>query len=359
MVNNTSKGIDGVIYSLRNLFSSYGYSEYKMNKFEEYDLYVKNKDFLISENVITFTDTNGKLLALKPDVTLSIVKNAKVEDGIKKVFYNENVYRVSSKSNGYKEIAQIGLECIGEIDDVNVAEILTLAVESLQLISNDFVLDVSPIGLLAKFIEKLGLENAQKSAVFKCINEKNAHELKGVLDTSGVKAKDIETLVSLIDVYGKIDDVMPTLKKLFLGTDLEGIVEECDNTLSVLPSSVKSVINIDCSTCENAKYYNLITFKGYINGVPKAILSGGRYDGLLKRMGKNCKAIGFAIYPDEFDRLYTVKKEYDVDVVVVYTDNSDKTTVLKTVNQLVKEGKTVTAVKTIPQKMTYKNKIIL
>ncbi|MBR4953790.1 MAG: ATP phosphoribosyltransferase regulatory subunit, partial [Oscillospiraceae bacterium] len=66
-----------VIFALRSLYNSYGYSRYKMSKFEEYDLYAHNKDFLISDSVITFTDTNGKLMALKPDVTLSIVKNSK------------------------------------------------------------------------------------------------------------------------------------------------------------------------------------------------------------------------------------------------------------------------------------------
>ena len=63
------------VFLLRSLYSKYGYKQYKMRKFEEYDLYVRNKDFLISDSVITFTDTNGKLMALKPDVTLSIIKN--------------------------------------------------------------------------------------------------------------------------------------------------------------------------------------------------------------------------------------------------------------------------------------------
>ena len=67
-----------VMFGLRSLYRSYGYTQYKMSKFEEYDLYAKNKDFLISDGVITFTDTNGKLMALKPDVTLSIIKNKRV-----------------------------------------------------------------------------------------------------------------------------------------------------------------------------------------------------------------------------------------------------------------------------------------
>ena len=76
-----------------------------MNKFEEYDLYAKNKDYLVSDNVLTFTDTNGKLMALKPDVTLSIIKNCKDrQDSLEKVYYNENVYRISKSTHSFQEI---------------------------------------------------------------------------------------------------------------------------------------------------------------------------------------------------------------------------------------------------------------
>jgi len=71
------KNEEKAIFDLRALYSLYGYSQYKMSKFEAYDLYVRNKDYLVSDNIITFTDTDGKLLALKPDVTLSIIKNGK------------------------------------------------------------------------------------------------------------------------------------------------------------------------------------------------------------------------------------------------------------------------------------------
>ncbi len=352
----SQSGLESVLYSLRSLFSGYGYTEYKMNKFEEYDLYVKNKDFLISDNVITFTDTNGKLLALKPDVTLSIVKNTKIDEGVKKVFYSENVYRVSSKSNGYKEIAQVGLECIGEIDEYNVAEVLTLAVESLKQISKDFVLDVSPVGLVSKFIEKLNLSSNVKYAVYKCINEKNTHGLKEIL-SSIASEKDINILTNVFNLYGKTDTIIGKLKEIFAETDLREIVDNFENTLNCLPAEIRSSIYIDCSSCENVKYYNGITFKGYIEGIPKAILSGGRYDGLLKRMGKNSGAIGFAIYPDEFDRMFKVSKEYDVDVVIVYTDKSDKMLVIKKAQEFVKQGKTVTALKSVPASLIYREKI--
>ena len=120
-----------VIFGLRSLYRGYGYNQYKMSKFEEYDLYAKNKDFLISDSVITFTDTNGKLMALKPDVTLSIIKNMKEPGtGVQKLFYNENVYRVSKGNQSYKEIMQVGLECIGDIGEADILQVLTLAVKS-------------------------------------------------------------------------------------------------------------------------------------------------------------------------------------------------------------------------------------
>ena len=61
-----------IAFALRSLYRKYGYLSYKMSKFEEYDLYVQNKDFLVGDGVITFNDTNGKLLALKPTCIISL-----------------------------------------------------------------------------------------------------------------------------------------------------------------------------------------------------------------------------------------------------------------------------------------------
>ena len=82
-----------------------------MKKFEEYDFYSENKDFLASEGIITFTDADGRLLALKPDVTLSILKNFKEEKGcVKRLYYNENVYRISETSHTYQAVSYTHLD---------------------------------------------------------------------------------------------------------------------------------------------------------------------------------------------------------------------------------------------------------
>ena len=134
--DQTLKKEDINMLSLRQLYEHFGYVHYKMNKFEEYDLYAENKDFLAGDKIITFTDTNGKLLALKPDVTLSIVKNYNDIPGVvRKVYYNENIYRTSKSTKTYKEIMQMGLECIGDLDIYQIAEVLILAAASLSVLS--------------------------------------------------------------------------------------------------------------------------------------------------------------------------------------------------------------------------------
>ena len=131
-------------FLLRTLYAGTGYSRYRMGKFEEYDLYSRNKDFLFSEGVITFTDTNGRLMALKPDVTLSIVKNTRDMAGsLRKLYYHENVYRVASAEDGFREMTQVGVECMGSVDGACVAEVLKLAAESLQVCSKEYVLEIS------------------------------------------------------------------------------------------------------------------------------------------------------------------------------------------------------------------------
>ena len=99
------KNDEEAILKFKNLYKKFGYRQYKMNKFEEYDLYAENKNFLLNSNIITFTDLNGKLMALKPDVTLSIAKNVKETEGTQKLYYNENVYRARTVS--YTHLLQL------------------------------------------------------------------------------------------------------------------------------------------------------------------------------------------------------------------------------------------------------------
>ena len=137
-------------------------------------VFVSFYDFLVSDRMITFTDARGVLMALKPDVTLSIIKNTREnEPGPRKVYYNETVYRSGKGDEGFQEIMQTGLECIGELDLYHIYEVTALAVRSLAAISPDYVLDVSHVGLVSGFMEAAGVAEEDYPEVMAAVRSKN------------------------------------------------------------------------------------------------------------------------------------------------------------------------------------------
>ena len=349
--NEVLKQDERAIFSLRSLYRSYGYSQFKMSKFEEYDLYVRNKSFLVSDHIITFTDTNGKLMALKPDVTLSIVKNSKdTPDCVQKVYYDENVYRVSGGHSSYREIMQAGLECIGAVDSYCIAEVLTLAIESLSQISPDFVLDVSHLGILSAVLEAIPVSDAGRAQLLHCVSEKNLHGVDEVCISEGITPEAASTLKALISGYGTVSTVLPKLASLLDG-ESASLLDELASVLASVPSDK---LRIDFSVTGDLRYYNGIVFKGFVNGIPQSILSGGQYDNLLKKMGRKSGAIGFALYLDLLEELADAPKEYDVDAVLLYDAKTPVNDVMQAVKALTEEGKTVSAQQTVPEKLRYR-----
>lgn len=349
------KANESIIFSLRSLYDSFGYSLYKMSKFEEYDLYSKNKDFLVSDGVITFTDTNGKLMALKPDVTLSIVKNTlNSNSDIQKLYYNENVYRVSKSSHTFKEIMQVGLECIGSIDNFCIYEVLTLALKSLLSISINSVLDVSNLTILTQVIDYLGIPNNEKYEIIRCIGEKNLHELAKICSNLGVDEDKIGIIKELVSIHGSPDVALPKLAALLEGiVDLD-LLNQFEKTIASLED--KESINIDFSVVDDIHYYNGIVFKGFVEGVPNSVLSGGQYDILMKKMKRNSNAIGFAVYLDMLEQLNTNSKEFDVDTVVIYDNTTDYKKIQEIANELRKDT-SVLLLNAVPNDLRYKKLI--
>ena len=341
------KNEERIAYALRALYQRYGYSSYKMSKFEEYDLYVQNKDFLVGDGVITFNDTNGKLLALKPDVTLSIIKNDGDVAGKRKVCYNENVYRISANTKQFKEIMQVGLECIGDIDVYDVYETLYLAAGSLAEISSAFVLDISHSGILSAVLEEIGKGEKFNKEVMQKIAEKNLHELRFVCEKYDVDGANIDKLSALISAYGTPSVVLEKLAFLCENANAKKAYDELNTLCNMLEKTEYAKnIRIDFSVVNDMNYYDDVVFKGFIDGIGEGVLSGGRYDKMLSRMRRKSGGIGFAVYLDLLESFGQEKRNVDVDTLVLYDENTNMQTLVETVNACVSTGKSVSAQKT-------------
>ncbi|MBO5907260.1 MAG: ATP phosphoribosyltransferase regulatory subunit [Clostridia bacterium] len=356
LVDKVLKKEEQAAFNLRSLYKGYGYQPFKMSKFEEYDLYVRNKDFLVSDRVITFNDTDGRLLALKPDVTLSIIKNSKGENLDKhKVYYSENVYRISGSTGQFKEIMQTGLECIGEIDMLDVCEVVSLAAESLALVSDEYVLDISHMGIVTAFLKEACGGREFESRVTALIAEKNTHELEALCAEYKISPSAREKLVALSCMYGERAEVLKRLDGLCTDAEARSALSELMELDKLLSSSgLDKKVRFDFSVVNNMKYYNGIVFKGFISGICEGALSGGEYDNLLHSMNLEARAIGFALYLDFLSELYYTPDEYDVDVLLLYDTAVSHEAVVTKKRELISEGKSVWSASIPPEKIRYR-----
>ena len=253
------------VFALRGLYQRYGYTPYKMSQFEEYDLYVRNKDFLISDQIITFSGQGGKLMALKPDVTLSIVKNAPQTPGVvQKVYYSENVYR------DYREIMQAGLECVGDLTAYDIAEAVLLAVKSLSVLGDTYVLDISHMGLVAGVLERFGFDEETQKKLTICLKQKNTHEMKALCAGNPEAWQVLQAIVNCRGGVEALDALAPLLD----GSGERQALAELRALLKLLDSQgFGSRVRLDFSVSNDLGYYSGVVFRGYLAGIPASVLS--------------------------------------------------------------------------------------
>ena len=130
-----------------------------------------------------------------------------------------------------------------------------------------------------------------------------------------------DLLRALYTVFSRSDAKLPGPPELraLAATEAElAAADELEDTVRVLASfGCVGGVNIDLSITCDTEYYNGLVFKGYVPGAPSAVLSGGRYDSLMRKLGKDEQAIGFAVYLNLLERLGGAEPEYDADVLLI------------------------------------------
>ena len=148
----------------------------------------------------------------------------------------------------------------------DVTGLLRLALSSLEIIAGEknYILVMADAG---QILEILG-ENFNPQ-IIECISGKNIHGLKEL----NVSKK----LIGLCGLNGNAENSLPFLR---------------NDTADIIRKLPQKHLRVDFSVADNLRYYNGIVFKGFIDGVPEAVISGGEYN----IMG--VKGAGFAVYLD-------------------------------------------------------------
>lgn len=329
---------NSIVSNLINIYERFGFKKIRLSKFEDYNLYNNNKDFLQTEHILTFMNLNGNLKSLRPDVTLSIVKKV-IKDNEKetqKIYYIEDIYKIVS--NEYEEIPQVGVEIIGKLNNYSNLEIISMAIESLKSINKNYILEISNIDFISAIFDEINLEENLKIEILNNIYLKNKHDLEKLLNKN-VDCKYKKYILSFIELSGNYKDILKKLKSLIINKKMQKSYEELKSLSFVfeLYNNFDKIL-LDFSIESQLGYYNGIIFKGYIKESNDIILSGGRYDKLLNKFNSNKNAIGFAIY---MDKLYEKNKTSDfIDILILYK-SGDENILLNEVRKFMNKNKKV------------------
>ena len=344
LLNNEERAV----FHLRALYEKYGYRPFRVSRFEEYDLYVRNKEFLVSDRVITFTDRDGRLLALKPDITLSIIKNTPDRPHSKrKVYYNETVYRPQGAEGQFREIMQTGLECIGDLDVIDTFEVVLMAGRSLACISENFVLDISHMGILSGVIDECSADEGFRRAAMGLLSSKSAHGVSELCSRYGVAEDAAKKLISLATLAGEPSTVLAELTNVATTEKERAALAELVTVCELISNTdIADRVRIDFSVVNDMNYYDGVVFRGFLEGISEGVLAGGEYGGLLRGMGRSGSAIGFAVYLDLLENMTVATDEFDVDVLLVYSAATPAATVAARREEIVSSGRSVASLRT-------------
>lgn len=290
-------------FALRALYEQAGYRRFRCSRFEEYALYQEYQRFLSDAQVITFTDLDGKLRAIKPDVTLSIAKNAQPAPGeCKRFYYNEEVCRPSRESHTFATIHQTGLECIGAITLDEQAAVVRLALQSLAAINAAAVLEISHMGYVTGLLDALDVQKGDRPRLVELLRAKNPHGLRAAALEAGLCEEAAGELTALLALHGPLGATLTAARRYCRGDAMKKALDELLALQNALGEDGRGT-QLDLSMADEMDYYNGIVFTGYLAGVPRAVLKGGEYDYLMQRFTPGARALGFAIYLDELERL--------------------------------------------------------
>lgn len=332
---------------LTSLFEGFGYRRFYMRRFEEYAFYLENRTFLADDRLITFTD-GGRLLAMRPDVTLSIIKNTRATaETVERVHYRENVFRYDRRGGHWREISQLGIELLGRVDAYCELEVCTLALESLAAYDCDYILDISHMGCLAAILADCGLSAPEDlGAVKECIERKSIGGLRAVCERLGLADAARARLEGLILLPANFGEAAERLIAI-AGECVEA--REAAESLASLGSAIARAglgehIRLDFSAIGDFGYYNGILLRGYVSGAPEAVLTGGRYDGMASKLAPGVCGIGFALRPGDLRRAEDGASES----YLLYGEGDDPAEVLSRVRTEAEHGRRVIAVRELP-----------
>ncbi|MFI3201062.1 MAG: ATP phosphoribosyltransferase regulatory subunit [Eubacteriales bacterium] len=285
--------------------TSFGYKNIQTPTFEFLDIYRDEVGTTPINELYKLFDKDGNIMALRPDFTPSIARCASKyfrNDGFPiRLSYLGNTFSNSVHLQGkLNEVTQIGAELIGDDSIYADAEMIQLMVDSLLNTGlTDFQLSIGQVDYFRGVCEEMGLSQSVESKLFDFISTKNYFAAEELLEGEGVAETHRHMIGKTATLYGTVD-ALQEAKALITNEKSRKAIERLEQLYEVLVTyGIDAHISFDLGMLSKFHYYSGIIVQGYTYGIGEAIVTGGRYDGLLSQFGEGAPAIGFMIVIDD------------------------------------------------------------
>lgn len=289
-----------VEHELSVLFKENNYRKVITPAIEYFDVFKSDNVGIESEMMFKMSDSKGRTTVLRPDNTMPIARMVATrlhnEELPVRLYYSQPVFvRAKDLAGRPSEIAQSGVELIGDGSFDADIEIVKMAVESLKRSHlNSFKLELGNAAFFNVVLGKMDIPQSVRADVVNYIESKNYAALGDLLDKIGDTAETrvIRRLPRLFGDASVIDEA----KKLYSDSAFQQALLYLQTVYNKLcDEGLKDYIILDLGLVNRSNYYTGIIFHGYAEGSGISVLSGGRYDNLLGEFGMPAPAIGFAV----------------------------------------------------------------
>ncbi len=286
---------------LRQLFTLEGYQEIETPILEYYDALDDNTYGYRPEHLWKTFDTRGQILALRPDCTIPAARMAagKLADAplpLRLCYVQSATKMLTETSSLLCEETQAGVELMGEASPQADAEVIALAIHALKKSGlKGFQIELGQAQFVAGFLAEAGLTEEQADTLIALTEEKSLLDMEHYLARLGITGDDLARLMQLPRLYGDaaiLDEAAAlTRHPLCLAA-----IDNLRQILAVLAEyGCADCISIDLGMAHQANYYSGTIFRGLVAELGQPLLSGGRYDRLPGRFGRELPATGFAL----------------------------------------------------------------
>ncbi len=284
------------------VFGSFGYRPVRTPTFEYFDVYNVTTPTR-AEHMFKFFDTNGRMLALRPDITTSVARmvatKARDEDFPVRVSYLGNAFRNEENFSQarQREFTQMGVELIGDKSPSADAEVIEVAIKALMASGiKNFQIDLGQVEFFKGLVEQAGLSSDESDVLRRHINDKDFIAVENDMSEMGVSGDMKHRFASLATMFGGIEIVDDAIDDKNLNHRSKDALINLKEIYHILSQKgLDKYVSFDLGMVQNIDYYTGIIIRGFTYGVGFPVCSGGRYDGLLEKFGRDIPATGIAI----------------------------------------------------------------